>query len=65
MAIFQFRPDDSEDDCARVQAAIESAASTRQSGGVLVTRSVDGSIEEAPQASTVHAGEVHQRQLDG
>ena len=64
MALFQFRPDDSEDDYASVQAAVDSAASASESGGVLVTRRVDGSIRDATQTRTVPAGEVHVRQLD-
>jgi hypothetical protein len=64
MATFQLRPDDSDDDYRRVQAAIDSVASMPQSGGVLVTRSADGSIRGATQTTTVPAGEVHERQLD-
>lgn len=64
MAIFQVRPDDSDEDCGRVQAVINVAASVPESGGVLVTRSADGAIREVTQTSTVPYGEVHERQLD-
>lgn len=63
MAIFQLRRSDSDDDSRRVQAAVDAAALVPSGGGVLVTRSTDGSIREAMQTSTVPNGEVHERQL--
>jgi hypothetical protein len=64
MAIFQLRRSDSDDDYQRVQAAVDAAALVPSAGGVLVTRSVDGSIREAVQTSTVPRDEVHERQLE-